>query len=84
MHSALDSFVVGAFLTIAGLLIIILHKPIKEWNDWWKSRDWPVGYGGMWAGKYTRGGLILTYTVIILIGVLFVGLGIAKIVNAFR
>ena len=69
---------------MAGLLIIILHKPIKEWSDWWKSRDWPVGYGAMWTGKYSRGGLIFTYALIILMGVFFLALGINQIVNAFR
>jgi hypothetical protein len=56
--SSLDKFVVGAFLTVAGLLILVLHKSIKEWQDWWASRDWPAGYGEMWTGKFSRGGLI--------------------------
>jgi hypothetical protein len=75
---------VGTFLTVAGLLIIILHKPIKEWRDWWASREFPSGWGEMWTGKYTRGGLIFTYVVIILIGVVLLALGISQIVKAFR
>ena len=35
--SSLDKFVVGAFLTVAGLVIIILHKSIKERRDSWSS-----------------------------------------------
>ena len=85
MHaSALDKFVVGIFLALAGLLIIIFHRSIKEWRDDQASRDWPFGYGEMWTGKYTRGGLIFTYAVIILFGIAFLGTGISLIVNAFR
>jgi cytochrome bd-type quinol oxidase subunit 2 len=73
--SPLDKIVVGAFLMIVGLLIIILHRPIKEWRD---SRG-SYRYGEMWTGKYTRGGLIITYAVIILVGVVFLGLGISQI-----
>ena len=80
----LDKFVVGIFLTVAGLLIIILHKSIKESQDWWASRDWPSGYGSNWSGKYTRGGLIFTYAVIILFGVILLGFGISQIVSALR
>lgn len=80
----LDRFVTGSFLIVAGFLIVILHKPIKEWSDWWKSRDSPVGHGEMWTGKYSRGGLIFTYAVIILFGVVLLALGISQIINAFR
>jgi len=79
-NSSLDKFVVGAFLTVAGLLIIILHKSIKERRDSWSS----YVYGEMWTGKYTRGGLIVTYGVIILIGAVFLGLGISQIVSVFQ
>ena len=78
--NSLDKFVVGAFLTVAGLLIIILHKSIKEWRDSWSS----YVYGEMWTGKYTRGGLIVTYGMIIMIGVVFLGLGISQIVSVFQ
>ena len=79
-NSSLDKFVVGALLTVAGLLIIILHKSIKERRDSWSS----YVYGEMWTGKYTRGGLILTYAVIVVIGVAFLGLGLTQIIRAFR
>jgi hypothetical protein len=75
--SPLDKIVVGAFLTIVGLLIIILHRPIKEWRD---SRG-SYRYGEMWTGKYTRGGIIITYAVIILVGLVFLGLGISQILS---
>ena len=82
--SPLDELIVGAFLTLVGLAIILFHKSIKERHDWWQSRDWPVGLGSFWTGKYTRGGFIFTYAIIILIGVVFLGIGISKIVGAFR
>lgn len=83
-NSAIDDFIVGAFLTLVGLAIIVFHRPIKEWGDWWRSRDWPAGLGSAWTGKYTRGGLIFTYAVIILIGVVFLGIGVSQIVGALR
>ena len=82
--SSLDTFIVGVFLTVVGLAIILLHRSIKNQQDWWSSRDWPIGLGKAWTGKYTRGGLIFTYAVIILIGVVFVAVGISKIVGVFR
>jgi hypothetical protein len=82
--SPLERFTVGAFLTLAGLLIIVLHRSIKEWYDRRQSRDWPLGLGDAWTGKYTRGGLIFTYVVIILFGVLLLYVGIAQIVVVLR
>lgn len=67
----LDQLVVGVLLTLVGLGILIFHKSIKEWRDRKGARDFPFGYGEMWTGKYTRGGLIFTYVVIILFGVTF-------------
>ena len=43
------------------------------------AKDFPIGFGQNWSGKYTRGGLIFIYGVIIIIGVVFVLLGIAEI-----
>ena len=83
-ESSLDNFIVGVFLTLAGLAIIIFHRSIKERRDWWKSRDWPAGLGDAWTGKYTRGGLIFTYAAIILVGLVFVCAGIFQLVGAFR
>ena len=83
-NSSCLGFTVGAFLTLAGLLIIVLHRSIKEWYDRRQSRDWPLGLGDAWTGKYTRGGLIFTYVVIILFGVLLLYVGIAQIVVVLR
>jgi hypothetical protein len=82
-EGSVDNFIVGVLLTVVGLAIIVFHRSIKDRRDWWKSRDWPVGLGDAWTGKYTRGGLIFTYAVFILLGLLFVGIGISQIVRAF-
>ena len=79
----LDRFVVGCILFVFGLFLIIFHKSIKEWSDYWNSKDFPIGYGEMWTGKYTKGGLIFTYALIILTGAAFFALGVGLIINAF-
>lgn len=81
--SSLDNFIVGVLLTVAGLAVIVFHRSIKERHDWWQSRDWPAGIGDAWTGKYTTGGLIFTYAVIILLGVVLVVAGIAQLIRAF-
>jgi hypothetical protein len=55
----------------------------QERRDWWNSRDFPVGLGDAWTGKYTLGGLIFTYAVIILFGLLLVGIGVVLLVRSF-
>ena len=80
--SPLEKTIIGVFLTLVGLGIILFHRSIKERYDWWQSRDWPAGLGGAWTGKYTRGGLIFIYAVIILIGVVFLAIGISQIASA--
>jgi hypothetical protein len=37
----------------------------------------------MWTGKYTRGGLVFTYAVIILFGLVLLIAGIVNLVGAF-
>ena len=79
----LDHLVVGCILAAGGLMIIIFHRLIKEWGDYMSSKDFPVGWGEMWSGKYTKGGLIFTYAIIIAGGAgLFIS-GIILIVKAF-
>ena len=80
----LDRLVIGALLTIAGLAIILLHKPIKEVRDRWQSRARFFDYDTMWTGKYTRGGLVFTYAVIILFGAVLLAAGVLQIVSAFK
>jgi hypothetical protein len=83
-NSPLDKLIVGVLLTLVGLAIILFHRSFKQSYDWWQSRDWPVGLGNAWTGKYSRGGLIFIYVVIILIGALFLGTGISQIVAAIH
>jgi len=82
--SPLDHFVVGIILAVSGLAVIVFHQRIKAWRDYWSSKDFPLGYGGMWSGKYTRGGLIFTYVVIILAGAILFVSGILQLANAFK
>lgn len=83
-ESSLFNFIVGVVLILVGLAIIVFHRSIKERRDWWNSRDFPAGLGDAWTGKYTRGGLIFTYAVIVLFGLLLVGVGVSLIVRASR
>lgn len=76
--SPLEKFLVGTFLTIVGLVFIIFHRKVKKRHDAWAER---VNWYGRWTGKYTRGGLIFTYAVIILIGVVFVIVGIGQLLR---
>jgi hypothetical protein len=80
----LDQLVVGCISSLFGLILIIFHRSIKEWRDYWQAKDFPVGAGEMWTGRYTKAGLIFTYGVTILVGVIFLGFGIGFIVNAVR
>ena len=82
-NSPFGNFILGLICTVAGLLIVIFHRSIKERRDWWASRDFPVGYGDFWTGKYTRGGLIATYILIILFGVIIFAVGVLTIIKAF-
>ncbi len=82
--SPLERLIVGSILALAWFGIIIFHKSIKEWRDNWHSKDWPIGYGEMWTGKYTRGGLIFTYGLIILVGLVLLIAGIVNLMAGFK
>lgn len=82
--SQIAALLVGFALTVFGLVLIVFHRSIKEWRDDRNSRDFPIGYGEMWTGKYTRGGLIVTYAVIILTGAICFILGVSFVVSAIR
>jgi hypothetical protein len=84
LDSPAEKIIIGGLLTLVGLAIILFHRSIKERYDWWQSRDWPAGLGSAWTGKYTRGGLIFIYAVIILIGVVFLAIGISQIASALN
>jgi hypothetical protein len=80
----LDRLVLGCIFSALGLFLIVFHKSVKEWRDYWKSKDFPIGAGEMWTGKYTKGGLIFTYAVIILTGAISLVFGVGFIVSAIR
>ena len=79
--SPLNRLVFGGIVFLAGLGIVIFHRAIKEHRDYLKARDWPLGYGAGWTGKYTRGGLIFTYATIIVAGLLLMLVGASMIVS---
>ena len=72
----------GSLSFLAGLLVIIFHRAIKEHRDERNARGWPLGYGEGWTGKYTRGGLIFTYATIIVAGLLLMFVGASMIISA--
>jgi hypothetical protein len=80
----LAPLLVGFVFSVIGLVLIVFHRSVKEWRDDRNSRDFPIGYGEMWTGKYTKGGLIFTYGLIILAGAIFLILGVGFIVSAVR
>lgn len=80
----MENLVIGIVFALVGLAFIIFHRAIKSRNDRWNALPFPLGYGKMWTGKYSRGGLIFTYAVIVLFGLVMLTAGIVSIVNAFR
>jgi hypothetical protein len=82
--SQLAALLVGCTFSVIGLFLIVFHRSVKEWRDERNSRNFPIGYGEMWTGKYTKGGLIFTYGVIILAGAVFLILGVSFSVSAVR
>jgi hypothetical protein len=80
--SPLNRLVFGSLVLIAGLLVVIFHRAIKEHRDHLRALDWPTGFGAGWTGKYTRGGLIFTYATIIVAGLLLMLVGASMIISA--
>jgi uncharacterized membrane protein HdeD (DUF308 family) len=72
----LERLVLGSFLTVAGLILVIFHKAIKEARDNWNER---VPWILQWSPP---GGVIFTVS-IILIGAFLVTAGIASLISAF-
>jgi hypothetical protein len=78
----LDRLVFGSLIFLAGLLIVIFHRAVKEHRDHLNALGWPIGYGEGWTGKYSRGGLIFTYATIIVAGLLLMFVGANMIMSA--
>jgi hypothetical protein len=60
----------GAFFVV-GLFLIIFHRRIRKWQDALSKYDPLARWGDWWTGEYTRGGLILSYGITILLGLFF-------------
>jgi len=72
----LERAVLGSFLTVAGLVLVIIHKAIKEHRDNWNERvPWILG----WRGP---GGVLFTISTI-LFGAVLIFVGIVNLVGAF-
>ena len=80
--SLLNRIVFGSLVFLAGLVIVIFHRAIKEHRDHLRALDWPNGFGAGWTGKYTCGGLIFTYATIIVAGLLLMLVGASMIISA--
>jgi hypothetical protein len=80
-NNPLESIVIGGVIIVIGFAIILCHRSIKEHYDRRMSKGWPIGLGDFWTGKYTKGGLIITYAIIILAGTACVGFGIGQILG---
>ena len=66
----------GSFLTIAGLLLVVFHKAIKEHRDNWNDR---VPWFLQWSPP---GGIVFTVSVV-LFGAILVFAGIVNLVSVF-
>lgn len=78
----LDRLVVGGVFSVAGFFVILCRKSIKEWSDDWNSKDFPIGSGNLWTGRFSKGRL--TNTSIILLGLMLLGAGAGFVISAFR
>jgi hypothetical protein len=78
----LDRLVVGGIFLVAGFFVILCRKSNKEWSDDWNSKDFPIGSGNLWMGKYSKGRL--SNATIILLGLMLLGAGAGFIISAFR
>ena len=74
--SPLERLVLGSFLTIAGLLLVVFHKAIKEHRDNWNDR---VPWFLQWSPP---GGIVFTVSVV-LFGAILVFTGIVNLVSVF-
>lgn len=71
----------GVILIMVGLCHIVFFRRVKELYDALNRRDPLLWWGDWWTGKYSRGGLIITYAVTIIIGLTFLGFGLAIVLN---
>ena len=68
--SPLKRATVGILLIIGGLLVIIFYKQLR-----YRS------FGKDWTGKYSRGGLLFTFIMSLIIGLLLIVSGILCLVG---
>jgi len=74
--NSLEKFVLGSFVTIAGLFLIVFHKELRERSEDWNDRvPW-------FLQSHPRGGRLLT-VMIIIGGAFLIYAGIAEILSSF-
>jgi hypothetical protein len=73
--NSLEKFVLGSFLTIAGLFLIVFHKELRERNDHWNARV-------PWFLQSRPGGRIFSVRTIIF-GAVLIYVGIAQLLSSF-
>jgi hypothetical protein len=74
--NSLGKFILGSFVTIAGLFVIVFHKELRERSEDWNARvPW-------FLQSHPTGGRILT-VMIILAGAGLIYAGIAEILSSF-
>ena len=72
---------VGCVFIVAGVVLVVFHKKVKEINDWSNKHDPLLKWGDWWTGEYTRGGLIFTHLFIILLGLVISIFGLLIVTN---
>lgn len=59
---------VGCVFVVVGVVLVVFHKKLREFNDRLSKHDPLLRWGEWWTGEYTRGGLIFTHVMTILLG----------------
>ena len=83
-QAATRQIIVGCALAFVGLVFIVFHDRIRRIGDAIRQTDPLLRWGDWWTGEYTRGGLIVVRTIIVLFGVLLVVEGSLIILNVAR
>ena len=65
----LNRIVFGGLFIVIGIVLIVFHRKLRELGDRLNKYDPLLRQGDWWTGEYTRGGLILTDAITILLGV---------------
>jgi hypothetical protein len=73
----INRLLLGGLFIIIGIVIIIFHEYVRNFNDKINS----VLLGDMWTGKYSRGGLLFIRVASIIFGAFWLVIGILILTN---